>query len=116
MALKKSIAQLIKDEWNKAESDSKIAQTRSGVTATKFTPERNCAITAPHWIETYSPSNCDRYQYFRYVWMEGQKLRHRHLPGGNIKNTRAKDLKEKVDIAILGGFTPAQIEQLIRGR
>lgn len=127
MALKNRIDQLIRDEWNKApafkelvpefNSTQSLAQTtqnRSGVNATKFTPERNHVITAPHWVETYAPSNCDKYEYYRYVWMEGQKLRHRHIPGGNIHATRATALKNKVDWAIAQKLSPNAIVEIIK--
>lgn len=113
MALKNSIAQLILDEWNKAVPDSKVTQTRSGVIGITFTPERNCAITTNHWVETYSPSNCDRYQYFRYVWMEGQKLRHRHIPGGNINSPQSRAARLFVCCAIASGKSPTEIVSLI---
>lgn len=116
MALKNSIDQLIRSEWNKAAPVARITKNRSGASATKSAPERNSAITATHWVETYTPSNCDKYEYYRYVWMEGRKLRHRHILGGNIQNPKAIALKEKVETAIAQGLSTAQIRQLIRSQ
>lgn len=114
MALKNRIDQLIKDEWNKAPStDAQTTQIHSGVKFKAFTPERNSAIPAKHWVETYAPSNCDKYEYYRYVWMEGQKLRHRHIPGGNINSPTSRAARLFVLCAIASGKSPTEIVQLI---
>lgn len=76
----------------------------------KFAPEQI------HWIETYSPGKRRGYSYYRYVWMEGRKLRHMHLPGGNVDNPKAIALKERVEEAITAGWPPNAIEQLIKQR
>lgn len=76
----------------------------------KFAPEQI------HWIETYSPGKRKGYSYYRYVWMEGRKLRHMHLPGGNVDNPKAIALKERVEEAMGAGWPPSAVEQLIKQR
>lgn len=80
----------------------------SGVNGGVLTPEQN------HWVETYSPGKRKGYSYYRYVWMVGQKMHHRHLPGGNVDNPKAIALKESVEEAITAGWPPNAIEQLIK--
>lgn len=82
----------------------------SGVTGGVFTPEQK------HWVETYSPGKRKGYSYYRYVWMVGQKMHHRHLPGGNVDNPKAIALKVMVEEAIAAGWPPNAVEQLIKQR
>ncbi len=49
----------------------------------KSAPEHN------HWVEEYSPSNRPGNLYYRYVWMEGRKLHHMHIRGGQVGKPRA---------------------------
>lgn len=127
MASKNKINQLIRDEWNKAAPVATITQIHSGANQSSSAPERNPAIPdgifgennssqkmpSKHWVETYTPSNCDKYEYYRYVWMEGRKLRHRHIPGGNIKSSTSRALRLFVECAIASGKSPTEIVQLI---
>ncbi|AFZ32225.1 hypothetical protein Glo7428_3765 [Gloeocapsa sp. PCC 7428] len=86
---------------------SGVTQDSSGVNS-KSTPEHI------HWVETYSPSNKKKHVYYRYVWMEKQKLHHVHIPGGNTANERAIALQEQVTEAIKRGDTPVAIKALIK--
>lgn len=113
MASKNKINQLIRDEWNKAAVAATITQIHSGANAISSAPERNPAIPAKHWVETYTPSNCDKYEYYRYVWMEGRKLRHRHISGGNINSPTSRAARLFVECAISSGKSPTEIVQLI---
>lgn len=76
-------------------------------------PEQLAPEQLRHWVETYSPSNRPQ-SYYRYVWMDGRKLRHRHIKGGDIHSTSAIALKAEVESAIASGKSPPEIEQLIR--
>lgn len=101
---KYNLRDLIKSEWDKPNSGN------SG----KSLPERSYVVAGRvHWIETYSPSKCDRHSYYRYVWKERGRLRHRHIPGGNVDNPKAIALMEKVDLAIANGETAANIVAMI---
>lgn len=128
MARKHKLAQLLVEEWNRFVV---TPAARPGIKQLSileelgWQPEKSCsgAGVAPeqkspapeqtHWVETYSPSKRKAYSYYRYVWMEGRKLRHRHLPGGNVDSPRAMQLKERVELAIAARMSPAMIEQLI---
>ncbi|KJH72207.1 hypothetical protein UH38_09100 [Aliterella atlantica CENA595] len=67
-----------------------------------------------HWVEIYSPSKRKNYSYYRYVWMEGRKLKHLHI-GGSSTSLRAIALKEKVLDAIAHLKAPQEIVKLIKG-
>ena len=71
------------------------------------------ALTQIHWIEIYSPSKRKDYSYYRYMWMEGRKLRHVHIPGGNTKSAVARAHKEEVEKALACGWWSTEIEDLI---
>ncbi len=45
--------------------------------------------------------------------MKDRKITHCHLPGGNIKSTKAIALKDKVEAAIGRGDSPNQIKSII---
>ncbi len=120
---KKTLSDLLKDEWYSnrynqldllAGDRAQTTKLRSGAIGEQPAPERKLVDTAiKHWVETYSPSKCDRYSYYRYVWMEGRRLRHRHIGGGNVDNPRSVAMKEKVVNAIATGETPSKIVKLI---
>lgn len=113
MAKKYSLDQLIKSEAEKSLDDGKTTKNRSGVKIKKVTPERFCVNLAIHWVETYNPSKCHRYRYYRYVWMDDRKMHHKHIPGGNIHNPLALALKEEVEKAIAKGFSCQQVIHLL---
>jgi hypothetical protein len=135
MARRNQLAQLLQEEWNRAPGDVKQLsileklgwepeKSCSGATSSTPAPEQvNMALEQPspqaapehkHWVEVYSPGKRDRWSYYRYVWMEGRKLRHRHLPGGNVDSPRAMQLKQRVELAIASGMKPEAIEELIK--
>ena len=130
---KYTLSQLLKDEYTrKIEPDPKrykqlslleeldLVQDKScsGRTVSRtdgFLPEQLPSGGRKHWVETYSPSKRKGYTYYRYVWVDvGGRLKHLHLPGGNVKNPVAIALKEKVEEAIALFKSPATIEQLIK--
>lgn len=67
----------------------------------------------PHWIESYSPANRKGYNYYRYVWMQGRKLHHIHIPG-NVNGPIARRNYLEVELAIAMRKCPSVIEQLIK--
>lgn len=89
---------------------------RRGALPEQPLPEQLCSGGRKHWVEPYCPSKRKNYTYYRYVWVEGQKLRHRHLPGGDIQNPISNALKEKVESAIAVGESPEAIKNLIQGK
>jgi len=119
MARKNKIAQLLQEEWNRAPANVKQLSILEEL---GWEPEKTCSgqllpqacPEQKHWVETYSPSQRKAYSYYRYVWREKGKLRHRHLPGGNVDSPRAMQLKERVELAIASGMKPEAIEELIK--
>lgn len=81
--------------------------------------QTNCALvkSAPEqkqWLETYSPSTRRAYSYYRYVWMEGRKLSHIHIPGGNTESPIASRRATEVERWINLGRSPQKIQDLIK--
>lgn len=68
---------------------------------------------ASGWCETYQP-NGRRTQYFRYLWREKGRLKHAHLPGGNVRSPRAQENLALVETAIASGKSPSEIIELIK--
>lgn len=131
MALKNSIAQLIKDEWNKHEQmrqmtiwdalPSNNQKTGSCVSPSEPTHERSAEPThePTQWVQEYTVTKGDnKHKYYRYCYLpEPGNIRSAvrvHLPGGNTLSTKALALKNKVEDAIANGLSPAHIRQLIR--
>ncbi|PLZ95289.1 hypothetical protein CEN50_22800 [Fischerella thermalis CCMEE 5268] len=72
-----------------------------------FAPEQT------HWVEKYWVKRGNKkYDYFRYCWMEGRKIRRIHI--GSVDSHRAKEKKEAVELAISEGESPDEIKQLIK--
>lgn len=68
-----------------------------------------------HWVEKYTVVRYGtEHYYYRYLWMEGRKLHHIHIPGGNAKSAIALARKSQVDAAIAEGQTVSEIKNLIR--
>lgn len=65
------------------------------------------------WIERYSPSNRKGYVYYRYVWMQGRKLHHIHIPG-NVNGPTARRNYLEVELALAMGKAPGEISLLIK--
>ena len=134
MTKKRTISDLIKDEFKQqslfyidAHRDELcsdwVIDSQSGATLKTPAPEQKAVLEQPpiqsapeqkHWVETYSPSKRKAYYYYRYVWMEGRQLRHKHLPGGNNSSPKAIAIKESVEGAIAQGNSPQQIITLIQ--
>jgi hypothetical protein len=53
-------------------------------------------------------------KYFRYQWREGKRIRHRHIPGGNINDLLAKKRAALVQCQIDVGKTPSEIVEFIK--
>lgn len=74
-------------------------------------------LTVPErlqWVETYHPSNRRDNEYYRYCYKEQGKIKHRHIPGGNVRSLIAQRRKAAVEIAIAAGKSPNEIEKIIR--
>ncbi|MEH2377741.1 MAG: DUF4102 domain-containing protein [Nostoc sp.] len=72
--------------------------------------------TAPqhdtHWVEKYWVERSDRkYWYFRYCWMLARKKNRIYL--GSVDSNLARQKKEAVEISIINGRSPVQIQELI---
>ena len=63
------------------------------------------------WIEIYSPSN-RKYEYYRYCYRK-QKIKRKHIPGGNIQSPIPNARKQIIEQAIKNGLSPREIEQII---
>lgn len=74
-------------------------------------------ISAPeqdsHWIEEYQPSTRKKYKYFRYCWMVGRKVFHKHIPGGNVNSPLAICRKDDIEYLIKDGCDSTSISQII---
>lgn len=65
-----------------------------------------------HWVEKYwVKRGSSKYWYWRYIWMEGRKLRRRHL--GSTSSPKVKNLKRIIEDMILEGSTPQEITNAI---
>ncbi len=132
MAKKRTLSQLIRQEYEQKllfntdtytdYSPDWAVESCSGADYKTAAPEQKAVLEQPpippaliqkHWLETYCPSKRKAYYYYRYVWMEGRQLKHKHLPGGNTKSDHAIALKEKVEEAIALGKSPQEIIALI---
>ncbi|MCC5626467.1 hypothetical protein [Nostoc sp. CHAB 5715] len=68
-----------------------------------------------HWVEEYWVKRCGKkHKYYRYCWMHGRKIQHRHIGGGNVRSPLSNENKLAVEIAISDGHSPCEIEKLIR--
>ena len=68
-----------------------------------------------HFIEQYWVQRKDKkYYYFRYIWMEGRKMRRRHI--GSVKSPKALALEQEVRNAIASGKSVSEIVELINGQ
>ncbi len=140
MAKKRTLSQLIREEYEqkllfntdtytdyspdwagescsgatlKTPAPEHIASALEQLAVLEQTPNQS-ALIQKHWVETYRPSSRKTYYYYRYVWMEGRQLRHKHLPGGSNSNPKAIALKALVEEAIALGKSPYQIIALIQ--
>jgi hypothetical protein len=111
------------DSWDKPNSaiNTVLEQTSDGCKPDSTVLEqatRDTNKSAPeqsHWVEKYTVTRYGtEHYYFRYLWMEGRKLHHIHIPGGNAKSAIALERKSQVEAAILDGQTVTEIRNLIR--
>ncbi|BCL34243.1 hypothetical protein [Nostoc sp. MS1] len=109
--------------WYKPDSvtNTVLEQTNDGckpdcnVLEQATTNTNKSAPEQSHWVEKYTVVRYgSEHYYYRYLWMEGRKLHHVHIPGGNVRSAIAIGRKEKVESAIADGETPQTIEKLIR--
>lgn len=134
MAKKRTLSQLIRQEYEQKllfnpDSYSEYSpdwavESCSGAEYKTAAPEQKVVLEQPltepapeqkHWVESYRPSSRKTYYYYRYVWMEGRILKHKHLPGGNNTSPKAIATKELVENAISLGTSPQEIIALIAG-
>ncbi len=141
MAKKRTLSQLIRQEYEQKllfntdtysdYSPDWEVESCSGASLKTAAPEQKAVleqqlfvleqpITQPapeqkHWVESYRPSSRKTYYYYRYVWMEGRRLKHKHLPGGNNFSPKATAIKELVENAIAQGNSPQEIIALVKG-
>lgn len=80
---------------------------------TEPTPELTSWPRPTHWVENYWVKD-KGYWYYRYVWMEGQKLHHVHIPGGNIRSGVSRGRAALVESMIQAGWSSSLIEQHIK--
>lgn len=111
------------DSWDAADSaiNTVLEQTKESSKADSTVLEQdkpNTNKTAPeqsHWVEKYTVTRYGtEHYYYRYLWMEGRKLHHVHIGGGNVKSAIAIARKQQVEAAIKDGQTPTEIKKLIK--
>ncbi|AFY48895.1 hypothetical protein Nos7524_3092 [Nostoc sp. PCC 7524] len=109
------------------ETDTQQKTTHTVLEQTKGTPKpdsnvleqdkQNTIKSAPeqsHWVEKYTVVRYgSEHYYYRYLWMEGRKLHHVHIPGGNVRSAIATARKQEIEIAIADGKSPREIEKMI---
>lgn len=67
-----------------------------------------------HWIEEYSPSNRKHLSYYRYCYMIRRKIKHLHIPGGNVNTPLVIYRKLDIEDLIAVGETPDKIVEIIK--
>lgn len=76
----------------------------------KTAPQHDTEIN--HWVEKYwVERGSQKYWYYRYMWMEGRKLRRKYI--GSVTSARARRKKQLVEEYIRGNYTPEEITTLI---
>lgn len=67
-------------------------------------------------IGTYQPqgSAYGDHKYFRFSYRDGDRMKHKHIPGGNVDNSVARQRAEAVRQAIARGATIDEVLQLIK--
>ncbi|MFB8795913.1 MAG: hypothetical protein U7126_17235 [Microcoleus sp.] len=65
-------------------------------------------------ISTYRPRGTARSgEYFRFSYRDGSRMRHVHIPGGNIDSEIAQARLKEVRSALLAGMSPVQVVAVI---
>lgn len=76
----------------------------------KTAPQHDTEVT--HWVEKYwVKRGNNKYWYYRYMWMEGRKIRRKYI--GSATSTKAKSKKQVVDEGIGNNLLPEEITILI---
>lgn len=86
------------------EKDSEKVSVTNSVTETKIKYlERFCRRDndpTPH-VEEYQSGRRSKQTYFRVSWRDGYRIKHYHIPGGNINSElavyRAKKIQQMID-------------------
>lgn len=125
MALKNSIDQLIRSEWNKHSYkqltlwdalESSSQKNVSCVSSNSDTHETTHETTG--WVQEYTvTARGEKYKYYRFCYLKelgniGSCVRV-HISGGDIHNPKAIVLKQKVVWAIAQKLSPTQIVEII---
>ncbi|MEM9922515.1 MAG: DUF4102 domain-containing protein [Cyanobacteria bacterium P01_D01_bin.50] len=98
--------ELLRDEQSTCET---VGEQVKEVTE-KVAPQHDTDIN--HWVEKYwVKRGNNKYWYYRYMWMEGRKLRRKYL--GSVNSARARKKKQVVDEYIRCEYTPQDIITLI---
>lgn len=96
------------DSWDAADSAINTVLEQDKPNTNKSAPEQS------HWVEKYTVVRYGtEHYYYRYLWMEGRKLHHIHIPGGNWRSPIAIARKVEIETAIASGQSPVDIEKLI---
>lgn len=87
--------------------------SEEGVTESTF----NTLDTTLSPINIYTPKGQARtkHQYFRYTYRDGSKLKHQHIPGGNITALEAQTRRDEIEALVKAGRSPTEIIKVIRG-
>lgn len=76
----------------------------------KSAPEHEIEFT--QWIEKYwVERGSKKYWYYRYMWMQGRKLKRKHI--GSVSSAKARTKKVIVEESILDNLPPTEIIKLI---
>jgi hypothetical protein len=62
---------------------------------------------------TAGTSRCEK-KYFRFTWREKNRVKHHHIPGGNIDSISAKKRAALVQVEIDNGRSPGEIVEFIK--
>ena len=97
------------DDYEQAWGEWKaLVREQVNIDTTKTAPEHNS-----HWVEQYWVERCgNKYWYYRYCWMLGRKIKRCHL--GSVRSRLAKQKKADVEVWIADGYSPIDIQKLIR--
>lgn len=96
---------------NVTESSSTDLQKTNSVTTLESLP--GDSVTAINIYKAKGKARGENF-YYRYTYRDGKRLRHVHIPGGNINNPMVQERVEKLKIAIAQKLPPDKIEQMIK--
>ncbi|OCR00237.1 hypothetical protein BCD67_24845 [Oscillatoriales cyanobacterium USR001] len=83
------------------------------VSSPEFVIELSGTIDA---VSCYRPGGTAKgqHEYFRFSYRDGSRVRHRHIPGGNVSSLIAQSRADRVRKAIVSGSSTSQVLELIR--